>query len=122
MTSPARAERLNKAMERRRVELDMSWREFASRANLSYEGLRGIRRGDRRPSTRAARRLEDVLQWKHGSIDAILAGGDPTPVDTPVNSEAAYDEPRQRPGESDVAYARRLIAMAMELLGDQDSA
>lgn len=65
-------------MEQRRVELRMSWREVSTAAGMSYEGLRAIRKGDRRPNAVTKGRLEDALHWEPGSIDKLLTGGDPT--------------------------------------------
>lgn len=71
---------LDAAMDARRVDLRMTWREVAETAELSLAGLSAIRRGERQPSTLTVRRIEDALQWEHGSIQAVLDGGDPTPV------------------------------------------
>lgn len=90
MATRAGVKRLNDEMERRRIELDMSWREVAVAAQLSYEGLRGIRRGDRNPSTLTARRLDAALQWAPGSIDVVLQGGPPTPVDAGDTTTVAH--------------------------------
>lgn len=79
MTSPH--ERLDAVMEDCRLDLGMSWRDLANKAGLSYEGLRAVRRGDRRPNALTKRRLEDALNWAHGSIDAILDGAGPTPAE-----------------------------------------
>lgn len=55
----------------------MSWRDVSRVAGMSYEGLRAIRRGDRQPTAMTKARLEDALRWAGGSVDAILAGGEP---------------------------------------------
>lgn len=80
MARPERVSALGEAINRRRLDLDMTWRDVERAASLSYEGLRGIRRGDRNPSALTARHLEDALQWEHGSVEAVLDGGEPTPM------------------------------------------
>lgn len=77
---PSRA-RLAEHMDQRRRELRLTWDQVASRAGINRETLRQIRNGiseSIRPLTAAG--IEDALQWEHGSIDAILAGGAPTPT------------------------------------------
>jgi len=73
--------RLDKAMEDRRLSLGLEWRDVAEAANVSYETLRALRR-NRQSSSLTKRRTEDALQWAPGSIDAILAGGEPTLAET----------------------------------------
>ena len=58
--------RLDDALERRRVELRMSWRDVTREAGMSNEGLRAIRRGERRPTAVTKARIEDALRWKIG--------------------------------------------------------
>lgn len=76
-------ERLDAALDARRLDLDMSWKELALAARTSEATLRAYRSGARRPTGRSQRRLEDTLKWAHGSIDAILDGGEATPADAP---------------------------------------
>ena len=59
---------------------------------MSYEGLRAIRKGERRPNAVTRARLESALQWESGSVDAVLAGGEPTPVDTSQPKRTDRDE------------------------------
>lgn len=68
-------------MERRRLELRLSWEEIASRARISAGHLRRIRKGESGVSTIVRARLEEVLQWQPGSIQAVIEGCDPTPAD-----------------------------------------
>ena len=39
-------ERLDEAMNQRRLELRLNWRQLADAAGISYTALRAIRRGD----------------------------------------------------------------------------
>ncbi|WUI00245.1 helix-turn-helix transcriptional regulator [Spirillospora sp. NBC_00431] len=73
-------ERLAAALERRLDELDLTWSELADAASVHEVTLRAIRRGDNQPSARTRRRLEGALSWERGSIQAILDGGEPTPL------------------------------------------
>lgn len=107
-----RHEALEAAMESRRVELRMSWRDVSREAGLSYEGLRAIRRGDRNPNAVSKRGIEDALRWSPGSIDAILDGSDPTPADAPADPAPGDDLERR------VEEARALLARAQELLDE----
>jgi len=69
-------------MRERGIELGKRWVQIAREAGITTSALGGIRRGQYRPSPHTARALERALKWEPGSIDAILAGGDPTPMRT----------------------------------------
>jgi transcriptional regulator with XRE-family HTH domain len=74
--------RLREAVEARRLQLPgvPEWKELAASAGISTAALNKIRRGEPvRPATKA--KAERALNWAPGSIDAILDGGAPTPVD-----------------------------------------
>src|SRR5690606_39965041 len=77
--TPTPHERLAQAIEARRGELGLSLREVAERAGITGETLRAVRRGSNEPSQLTKRGIERALRWAPGSVDAILAGGDPTP-------------------------------------------
>lgn len=70
-------ERLDRAMEERRLALRMSWAQLARSADISPQALRSMRRGEYRPSRLTARALDEALEWELGSVEAILAGGEP---------------------------------------------
>jgi transcriptional regulator with XRE-family HTH domain len=73
---------LGELMRRRQVELDLTWQAIADRAGLSRTTLNDIRNGKiENTQPRTIRAVERALQWTSGSIDSILAGGDPTPLD-----------------------------------------
>lgn len=73
-------ERLASLMNDRRLELDMKWDEVAAAARIKPPTLRAIRNGMNRPSDLTARGLDRALDWEPGSVEAILAGGEPTPM------------------------------------------
>jgi hypothetical protein len=81
---PKPVSRLDAAMEERRLELNLEWREIAKRGGLTYETLRTLRRSGV-VSALSKRRAESGLQWAQGSIDSVLAGGNPVALDAAVN-------------------------------------
>jgi transcriptional regulator with XRE-family HTH domain len=79
-------ERLDLAMTKRSLDVKKRWVQIAKEAGVSTAALGAIRRGEYRPSPHTARGIEDALEWEPGSIDAILAGGQPKPKRTPDES------------------------------------
>jgi transcriptional regulator with XRE-family HTH domain len=77
--APARA-RLAMLMDERRRDLRLTWDQVAGRAGINRETLRQIRTGSGNIRPLSATGIEDALEWDRGSIDRILAGGDPAPV------------------------------------------
>ncbi|WP_329520553.1 helix-turn-helix domain-containing protein [Spirillospora sp. NBC_01491] len=90
-------ERLDQAMQERGLELKKRWVNIADDAGVTTSALGAIRRGEYRPSPHTARGIETALQWAPGSVDAILGGGQPTPV-----------VPDRREGEDEFARLDRL--------------
>lgn len=110
---PKPHERLAEAMNARRLELRLRWNIVASRASISPEALRSIRRGDYRPSSLTAQALDDVFRWESGSVEAILDGGEPTPLKVPP---APPD-----PGDEELSpFERRILRQMAELRADLD--
>ncbi|MGH3095120.1 MAG: helix-turn-helix domain-containing protein [Streptosporangiales bacterium] len=106
-------ERLDQSIEQRRLELGLDWKDLAASVGIADVTLRNIRRGRNAPSVLNKYRLEDALGWKHGSVDAILDGGDPT--DANAVSDSSRDAPRQL---SPAEVSRRIdetIAMLQDL-------
>lgn len=93
--SHARWQRLGELLVQRRIELAPRYRErtvFAAEHDLDWRLLHDIERGKRetfKPETLAA--IEVAYQWQRGSIQAVLAGGDPAPV-LPASSDGADAE------------------------------
>lgn len=118
-------ERLDEAMNQRRLQLRMNWRELAEAADISYTALRAIRRGSYRPTELTAQDLDAALQWAPGSVHAILDGGQPTAV----GAEGAPDRTREprpdssvapaatSPLEQELELASRLMAAQVKELG-----
>lgn len=72
---------LDAAMNKRRVELGLEWDDLAKHGEVSDSFLRGFRKGRKGARDLTKAKLEDALKWQRGSIDAILAGGQPEPAD-----------------------------------------
>jgi transcriptional regulator with XRE-family HTH domain len=118
-------ERLDRLMTARSLELRKRWVKIAKEAGVSVAALGAIRRGEYRPSPHTARGIEDALQWAHGSVDTIYAGGDPKPAGARTPEEilaginATYDQVDRRL-EEDIAWAREHapgeLRMALDLI------
>ncbi len=67
-------------MDERRLELRLTWQEVADHGGVSLRALSNARTGDVeiRPLTQAG--IEAGLQWDQGSIELVLAGGNPVPL------------------------------------------
>lgn len=78
--TPQSRARLAKLLDERRAELRLRWRDVAEQAGITVEGLRTLRIGTGRIRSTTKRGLEDALRWRPGSIDRILADGDPEPM------------------------------------------
>ncbi|MFD2421602.1 hypothetical protein [Amycolatopsis pigmentata] len=63
---------LTEAMERRRVELGLTWRQIAAKSGLSIEALRSVRKERREITPPTRRALEIGLEWPRGHVTAIL--------------------------------------------------
>lgn len=72
--------RLDKVMTERVEDLDLLWNKVAELAGMTYGNLHKIRTGAISVTSRAKRGIERALQWQKGSVDAILAGRDPKPI------------------------------------------
>jgi hypothetical protein len=93
-------------MDARRLDLKLRWNQVAAIAKVHEATLRAIRAGTNRPSQLTGRRLEDALQWSHGSIDSILNGGEPTPI----GGEDESRTPAQPDKIADAIEALRRVA------------
>ncbi|MGW0599922.1 helix-turn-helix domain-containing protein [Streptomyces sp. NPDC002776] len=104
--------RLDDAMNQRRLELGLQWRDLAAAAGISYEALRAIRRGTSRPAELTARKLDEALQWEPGGVRAALAGRTPA-VREPDPDSPSTQPPGPPPGEA----LRLVISAAAQKLG-----
>jgi transcriptional regulator with XRE-family HTH domain len=113
---PEPHERLDEAMNQRRLELRLKWRDLASTAGVTYEALRAIRRGESRPTEFTARALDEVLHWASGSIHAILNGGEPTPLEA-ITEESQTPKPPTAETLSPSEALRRVVRSSARELG-----
>lgn len=81
--------RLGTFIEDRADELDLQWNQLAAESGITVQTLRQMRTAANMPSRNTKRGLEIGLRWKRGSVNAILAGGEPTPL---AESETSYRE------------------------------
>ncbi|WP_157253103.1 helix-turn-helix domain-containing protein [Nonomuraea typhae] len=82
---------LDEAMNQRRLELRLTWKQVAERARVSTESLSAIRRGRYRPAELTARGIEDALQWEWGKVYEIL-GESPQAAEDPPATEPDTEE------------------------------
>lgn len=79
-------ERLDRLMNDRRLQLPktegktVKWFQVAERAGITVTTLTALRKGQNEATEDTKRGVESALSWQPGSIDAILDGGEPTPL------------------------------------------
>lgn len=88
------ARRRDEAMNRRRLELGMTWRQVAAAARISYETLRAVRKGDTAGGELTLSSIEKALHWSPGSFAVVDRGQDPLPLADEGGTEL---EPAVRP-------------------------
>lgn len=95
--------RVEDHLDRRRVELGLTWRDLYKRAEVSPETLRKIRlHGTQDVSPLKLGQVEDALGWGRGSIHTVETGGEPhLPArDGAVPAPAPHEEPQRAPRPS----------------------
>jgi len=70
-------QRLGELVLARRHELGLSLREAARRAGIMRPTWTGMEHGSRRTAAYNFAAIERALDWRPGSIEAVLAGGEP---------------------------------------------
>ncbi|NUS29776.1 MAG: helix-turn-helix transcriptional regulator [Streptomyces sp.] len=97
---PELARRRDEAMNRRRLELGMTWRQVAAAAHISYETLRAVRKGDTAGGELTLSSIERALRWTPGAFAAVDAGREPLPLlpdsepNEPAEPAASGPDPR----------------------------
>jgi transcriptional regulator with XRE-family HTH domain len=71
-------DRLAAAVRRRRLELGLSERQAAERAEVARNTWSSMEAGKRQTAEHRYAGIERALDWEPGSIDAILSGRQPT--------------------------------------------
>lgn len=101
--SPERR-RLTQLIEQRAGELGLDWNGVAELADLTKEGLRGVRFGNGRMRIKTKGGIERALRWSTGSVNAILAGGDPTVADRSTGARGNEAEEEDQFAKMDRLY------------------
>lgn len=108
-----RTQHLADLMERRRLALHLKWDDVAEAAGITAAFLRKIRAGTgARPLTMA--KLEAALNWAPGSINAILAGREPTDLESPTASHAHGSDGELGRTPEDLEVTIRELAQRLE--------
>jgi hypothetical protein len=98
-------ERLGHLIVSRRVELGYRYRtDFANSLQFTVRTLSDIENGVRRASPGTYAMLENKLGWAPGSIDTILAGGEPKELVVKLRRDSP--EPRYRSNTDTDALSR----------------
>src|SRR4051794_1358785 len=82
-------QRLGELVLARRQELGLSLREAARRAGIMRPTWTGMEHGSRRTAAYNFAAIERALDWRPGSIEAVLAGGQPHTSRSPTSSTEA---------------------------------
>lgn len=86
--TPQGRQRLARYLEERALDLGLTWREVAKRADISIETLRLLRTGDEGARPLTMRAVDSALEWRPGSVQRILDGGEPEDLFTPEERRA----------------------------------
>lgn len=73
-------ELLGQRVRQRREDLGLSQPAAADRAGINRDTWRNMENGSRDIRSYNHRAVERALQWQPGSVEAILAGGEPQPL------------------------------------------
>lgn len=94
---------LDRHLTARALDLDLTWEEVALRCGSNRETIRRARMQPEIAITeRTKARMEDGMGWTRGSVNRVLAGGEPTlaedqPDFTPAPAAPHVPAPRQPP-------------------------
>lgn len=107
MTTNVRREFLGETVLERRQDLRLSKEEASRRGGINVKTWTAVENGEKVRTTTYVG-VEDALEWKRGSVNAILDGGDATPLEPP-----AEDEP------AEVEYAARVLELVRTQYGEE---
>jgi len=120
---------VERAINRRRLELDMKWQDLrAAAGGMAAETLRRIRlNGTDGVDPRSVARLERALGWQYGSIASLEQGGQPAVLEEDTETwverqAAAATEAARRQvglGEDALYNIRRYLSDAGEVVWQQ---
>ncbi|MFG2516005.1 hypothetical protein [Streptomyces sp. NPDC048584] len=111
------AERRDAAMNRRRLDLGMTWRQVAAAANISYETLRAVRKGDTAGGELTLSSIERALRWAPGAFAAIDAGSEPRTDTSAPDADQGGHTRELPPLEQELELAQRLLAGTVREMG-----
>jgi transcriptional regulator with XRE-family HTH domain len=105
-------QRLGLLVVARRKELGLSIREAARRAGVMRPTWTGLEEGSRRTADYNFAAMERTLRWSTGSIEAVLAGGEPAVSDSedipgPVRETSAVTDRQDTQGRDTPGRAPR---------------
>lgn len=105
-------ERLNRAMDQRRLTLGLDWEQVATRAGITSAALRAIRRGKNRGRDLTRRKLDDALQWEPGTLDGLADGR--------IGPDEVRESERS-PSDDDMPLTRGEFRLYLALCQDPDA-
>lgn len=122
-TSDQRKHPIDIAIDARRNQLRLRWKDIYDRSGVSQETLRKIRNGlrdDAQRTTDKEAQVEDALGWDRGSIQAIREGREPVVIsDRPGRATSAPNPAREYPAEvAGDAFLRHIYDYAGEDASD----
>ena len=89
--------RLGEYVERRIAELGLEYAAVCRASGFSDETLSKIRKGSVHARPATYRKLERALLWEQGSVDAVLSGGEPTPLTSDASTAIENTADRHAP-------------------------
>lgn len=114
MSSPSNGVRLGTAVKHRRLDVFRgSMDEFAAQVGVHKRTIQAIELAERQITNSTKHRLERALYWKTGSVDRILAGGDP--VELPLPAPEASPLSALGPAELVAQISERLTELARRI-------
>jgi transcriptional regulator with XRE-family HTH domain len=113
--------RLGDAMDKRRVELGLTWEAVARRAGVSRTTLNEIRKGNVENTQLLTKRaVQRALEWEPNSIDHVLAGGEPTPTQASLSELRALQAARDT-GNAHVTIDDILVTLRVAAQRDDNT-
>jgi hypothetical protein len=101
-------DRLAQAVKERRRELRLSVSAAARAASVARNTWDGVETGQRKLAEFNYAGVEVALNWAHGSIDAVLTGGHPTPLSAPPEPVEVRDDTERDIMDSPLPLGLRL--------------
>lgn len=77
-------------IRRRRKSLVMNQFELGDAAGLGRSTVQKLEAGTASPEAGTLRKLDRALNWQPGSIAAVAAGGEPTPIPADMRTESEW--------------------------------